>query len=306
MLNYTLQRMAQMALVIVVISLIVFLTIHLAPGDPAAVIAGDQASQAELEAVRARYGLSDPLPVQYWNWVRRIVRGDFGISHRAGRAVWPDLADAFPISMKLALLGLVVAVGLGVPLGVVAAVHRGSAVDLAVMGASVAGMSVPVFWISLLLILLFSLRLNWLPSSGWGTWAHYVLPVFSISLASMALLARMTRAMMAEVLLEDYVRTARAKGVRQRSVLYRHALRNALPPIITVIGLRLGLLVGGAVITETVFAVPGLGRMIVQAVSWRDYPVVQGGVLLIALAVSLINLLVDLVYLLLDPRIRYA
>jgi peptide/nickel transport system permease protein len=298
--------MAQMALVIVVISLIVFLTIHLAPGDPAAVIAGDQASQAELEAVRARYGLSDPLPVQYWNWVRRIVRGDFGISHRAGRAVWPDLADAFPISMKLALLGLVVAVGLGVPLGVVAAVHRGSAVDLAVMGASVAGMSVPVFWISLLLILLFSLRLNWLPSSGWGTWAHYVLPVFSISLASMALLARMTRAMMAEVLLEDYVRTARAKGVRQRSVLYRHALRNALPPIITVIGLRLGLLVGGAVITETVFAVPGLGRMIVQAVSWRDYPVVQGGVLLIALAVSLINLLVDLVYLLLDPRIRYA
>lgn len=300
------QRVLQMALVVAVISVIVFLTIHLAPGDPAAVIAGDQASQAELQAVRERYGLSDPLPVQYWNWVRRIVRGDFGISHRAGRAVWPDLAHAFPISMKLAFWGLVVAVGVGVPLGIVAAVHRGRLLDLAVMGGSVAGMSLPVFWISLLLILLFSLRLSWLPSSGWGTLAHYVLPVFSISLASMALLARMTRAMIAEVLLEDYVRTARAKGVGTGAVLYRHALRNALPPIVTVIGLRLGLLIGGAVITETVFAVPGLGRMIVQAVSWRDYPVVQGGVLLIAVAVSLINLLVDLVYLLLDPRIRYA
>lgn len=306
MLGYTLQRIGQMLAVIVVISILVFLTIHLAPGDPAAVIGGEQASQAELEAIRARYGLKDSLPVQYWNWARRLLQGDFGISHRAGRAVWPDLAQAFPISLKLAFWGLVVAVGIGIPLGILAAVHRGRLMDLAVMGVSIAGMSVPVFWISLLLILLFSLRLHWLPSSGWGTFTHYVLPVFSISLASLALLARMTRAMMVEVLLEDYVRTARAKGTAERNVLYRHALRNALPPIVTVIGLRLGLLVGGAVITETVFAVPGLGRMIVQAVTWRDYPVVQGGVLLIAVSVSLINLAVDLIYLLLDPRIRYA
>jgi len=174
------------------------------------------------------------------------------------------------------------------------------------MGLAVAGMSMPVFWISLLMILLFSLRLGWLPSSGWGGLPAAILPVFSVSLASLALVARMTRSLMVELLLEDFVRTAWAKGLPGRMVLFKHALRNALPPIVTVVGLRLGLLVGGAVITETVFAIPGLGRLIVQAVNLRDYPVVQGGVLLIALAVIGINLLVDVIYLMLDPRIRYA
>ena len=306
MLAFLMRRTVEGLLTIVGLSLLVFFSLHLAPGDPAALIAGDQAREEELVVIRQRYGLNDSLPVQYLNWVLRVARGDFGYSHWGERPVGPDLARAFPISMGLAFGGLIVAVLLGVPAGVVAAVRRDGLLDLGIMGMSVAGMSMPVFWVALLLLLLFSVRLGWLPSSGWGTFSHYILPVFSVSLASLALLARMTRSLMVELLLEDFVRTARAKGLASRAVFYKHALRNALPPLVTVIGLRLGLLVGGAVITETVFAVPGLGRMIVQAVNQRDFPIVQGGVLLIALAVIAINFAVDLLYLVLDPRIRYT
>jgi len=306
MIAYLSRRVVEGALTIVGLSLLVFLSLHLAPGDPASLIAGNQAREEELAVIRRQYGLDDPLPLQYWNWVTRIVRGDFGVSHWGDRPVGPELARAFPISMTLALGGLAVAVVLGIPAGVLAAVRRDGFLDLSIMGLAVAGMSMPVFWISLLLILLFALRMGVLPSSGWGTVSHAILPVFSVSLASLALLARMTRSLMVELLLEDFVRTARAKGLAARIVFYKHALRNALPPLVTVIGLRLGLLVGGAVITETVFAVPGLGRMIVQAVNQRDFPIVQGGVLLIALAVIVINFAVDLLYLILDPRIRYA
>jgi len=306
MFAFIIRRSLEGALTVFGLSLLVFLSLHLAPGDPAAMIAGDQAREEELVVIRQRYGLNDSLPVQYWNWVARVLRGDFGTSHWGDRPVGPDLARAFPISMSLALGGLAVAVAVGIPAGVLAAVRRDGLLDLSIMGLAVAGMSMPVFWVSLLAILLFSLRLGWLPSSGWGTLPHFILPILSVSLASLALLARMTRSLMVELLLEDFVRTARAKGLASRVVFYRHALRNALPPLATVIGLRLGLLVGGAVITETVFAVPGLGRMIVQAVNQRDFPVVQGGVLLIALAVIVINFAVDLVYLVLDPRIRYA
>jgi len=306
MFAFIIRRSLEGALTVFGLSLLVFLSLHLAPGDPAAMIAGDQAREEELVVIRQRYGLNDSLPLQYWNWVARVLRGDFGTSHWGDRPVGPDLARAFPISMSLALGGLAVAVAVGIPAGVLAAVRRDGLLDLSIMGLAVAGMSMPVFWVSLLAILLFSLRLGWLPSSGWGTLPHFILPILSVSLASLALLARMTRSLMVELLLEDFVRTARAKGLASRVVFYRHALRNALPPLATVIGLRLGLLVGGAVITETVFAVPGLGRMIVQAVNQRDFPVVQGGVLLIALAVIVINFAVDLMYLLLDPRIRYA
>lgn len=306
MIAYLSRRVVEGALTIVGLSLLVFLSLHLAPGDPASLIAGNQAREEELAVIRRQYGLDDPLPIQYWNWVTRIVRGDFGVSHWGDRPVGPELARAFPISMTLALGGLAVAVALGIPAGVLAAVRRDGFLDLSIMALAVAGMSMPVFWISLLLILLFALRMGVLPSSGWGTVSHAILPVFSVSLASLALLARMTRSLMVELLLEDFVRTARAKGLAARIVFYKHALRNALPALVTVIGLRLGLLVGGAVITETVFAVPGLGRMIVQAVNQRDFPIVQGGVLLIALAVIVINFAVDLLYLILDPRIRYA
>ncbi|MGH2405269.1 MAG: ABC transporter permease, partial [bacterium] len=256
MLGYVVRRFAEGVLTILGLSLLVFLSLHLAPGDPAAIIAGNQAREEELVVIRQRYGLNDPLPVQYWSWATRVIRGDFGTSHWGERPVGPELARAFPISISLALGGLAVAVAVGIPVGVLAAVRRDGVVDLSIMGLAVAGMSMPVFWISLLLILLFSLRLGLLPSSGWGTLPHAILPVFSVSLASLALLARMTRSLMVELLLEDFVRTARAKGLASRIVFYKHALRNALPPLVTVIGLRLGLLVGGAVITETVFAVP--------------------------------------------------
>lgn len=306
MLAFLIRRSLEGVLTVFGLSLLVFLSLHLAPGDPAAMIAGNQAREEELVVIRQRYGLNDPLPVQYWTWVARVVQGDFGTSHWGDRPVGPELARAFPVSLSLALGGLAVAVAVGIPAGVLAAVRRDGLLDLSIMGLAVAGMSMPVFWISLLLILLFALRLGWLPSSGWGTVPHYILPIFSVSLASLALLARMTRSLMVELLLEDFVRTAWAKGLESRIVFYKHALRNALPPLVTVVGLRLGLLVGGAVITETVFAVPGLGRMIVQAVNQRDFPVVQGGVLLIAVAVIAISFAVDLLYLFLDPRIRYA
>jgi ABC-type dipeptide/oligopeptide/nickel transport system permease component len=235
----------------------------------------------------------------------RLLRGDFGVSYRGGRPVWPDLAGAFPVSVQLALGGLAIAVAVGVPAGVVAAVRRDGFTDVTVMSLAVAGISIPTFWISLLLILLFSVELRWLPSSGWGTLRHAILPVFCISLSSLALLARLTRAAMVEVLFEDYVRTARAKGLAERLVRYRHALRNTLLPIVTVIGLRFGALAGGAVIIESIFAVPGVGRLVVTAVANRDFPIVQGGVLLIAAVISLVNLGVDLAYLVLDPRLRY-
>ncbi|MBM3449488.1 MAG: ABC transporter permease [Armatimonadetes bacterium] len=306
MLAYVLRRLGHVLVTLIGISIIVFVSLHLTPGDPAAMLGGSQASDEEIAQLRKIYGLNQPLPVQYLSWAGRVLHGDFGISFRAGRPIGPDLAHAFPISVYLALGGLFLAVAIGIPAGVLAAVHRDRAIDLTVMGLSVAGMSMPVFWISLIMVLFFSLQLGWLPSSGWGEFRHFILPAVSISLASLALLARMTRSMMVEAMLEDFVRTARAKGAPDRSVQYKHALRSVLPPIVTAIGLRFGLLVGGAVITETVFSVPGLGRMVVQAVGARDFPTVQGGVLLIAAAVSIINLAVDLLHVFVDPRVRYT
>lgn len=305
MFRFTVGRLGGGGLTLIGVSILVFLSVHLAPGDPAAMIAGPQASEDEIRVIRERFQLDDPLPTQYFNWAARIVRGDFGISYRGGRPVWPDLASAFPVSVQLALGGLAIAVAIGIPAGVLAAVRRGRVADAAVMSLAVAGISIPTFWISLLLILLFAVHLRWLPSSGWGSLSHAILPVFCISLSSLALLARLTRTAMIEVLLEDYVRTARAKGLAERMVRYRHALRNTLLPIVTVIGLRFGALAGGAVIIESIFAVPGVGRLIVAAVANRDFPMVQGGVLLVAAVISLVNLGVDLAYLVLDPRSRY-
>jgi ABC-type dipeptide/oligopeptide/nickel transport system permease component len=306
MLRYTAGRLGGGLITLLGVSVVVFLSLHLAPGDPATIIAGPQASEDEIRQIREQFRLDDPLPTQYGNWAARIARGDFGVSYRGGRPVWPDLASAFPVSVQLALGGLGLAILIGVPAGVLAAVRRDGIADAAVMSVAVAGISLPTFWISLLLILLFSVELRWLPSSGWGTLRHAILPVFCISLSSLALLARLTRAAMVEVLFEDYVRTARAKGLAERIVRYRHALRNTLLPIVTVIGLRFGALAGGAVIIESIFAVPGVGRLVVVAVSNRDFPVVQGGVLLIAAVITLVNLSVDLAYVFLDPRITYG
>jgi peptide/nickel transport system permease protein len=304
-LRFTTSRLAAGLFTLLGVSVLVFLSLHLAPGDPAAIIAGPQAGEGEIRVIRQQFRLDDPLPIQYLNWAGRVLRGDFGVSYRGNRLVGPDLRSAFPVSLNLALAGLALAVVVGVPAGVLAAVRRKGFTDVVVMSLAVAGVSIPTFWIALLLILLFSLQLRWLPSAGWGTWQHAVLPVFCISLSSLALLARLTRSAMVEVLMEDYVRTARAKGLPELRVRYGHALRNTLLPIVTIVGLRFGALAGGAAIIETIFAVPGLGRLIVTAVASRDFPVVQGGVLLIAAVITVVNLGVDLVYVVLDPRIRY-
>ncbi|MGQ0569029.1 MAG: ABC transporter permease [Armatimonadota bacterium] len=305
MLRYAAHRLGAGVVTLVGVSLLVFLSLHLAPGDPAAIIAGPQAGEDEIRSIRQEFQLDDPLPTQYVTWLNRIVHGDFGVSYRGGRPVGPDLATAFPVSLRLALAGLALAVIVGVPAGVLAAVRRDGFVDVTVMSLAVAGISIPTFWIALLLVLLFSVQLRWLPSSGWGTLEHAILPVFCISLGSLALLARLTRSVMVEILFEDYVRTARAKGLPEPVVRYRHALRNTLLPVVTVIGLRFGALAGGAAIIETIFAIPGLGRMIVAAVASRDFPAVQGGVLVIAAVITIVNLSVDLLYVILDPRIRY-
>lgn len=306
MLGYIARRLGQAVATMIGVTILVFLSLHIAPGDPAALIAGDEASQEDLQRIRVYYGLDRPLPVQYLNWAWGILRGNFGTSHRGGAPVGPDLLAALRVTLILSAGALAFAIAIGIPVGLIAGVRRDGPFDLTVMGVAIFGMSMPLFWVSLLLVLEFSLRLGWLPSAGWGTFRHFIMPALALSLSSLALIARMTRATMVEVLLEDYVRTARAKGLKEFFILLKHALPNALPPVVTVIGLRFGLLVGGAVITETVFAVPGVGRLVVQGVSQRDFPVVQSGVLVIALMVSVISLLVDLSLSILDPRIRYA
>jgi peptide/nickel transport system permease protein len=305
-LAYVVRRLVQAAVTMLGVTLLVFLSLHIAPGDPAVLIAGDEASQEDLQRIRVYYGLDRPLPVQYLSWAWGIVHGNFGTSHRGGAPVGPDLLAAFRVTLILSLGALALAAVVGIPIGLLAGTRRDGPFDLAVMGLSILGMSMPVFWVALVMVLAFSLRLGWLPSAGWGTFKHFIMPCLALSLTSLALIARMTRATVVEVLLEDYVRTARAKGLAQLVLLLKHAFPNALPPVVTIIGLRFGLLVGGAVITETVFAVPGLGRLVIQGVSQRDFPVVQSGVLVIALMVGVISLLVDLSLSIMDPRIRYA
>ena len=306
MLPFAMQRLTQAVFALLGVSFVVFLSLYLAPGDPALLLAGPQAESSQVEAIRERYRLGDPLILQYTTWLSRVIQGDLGTSFRGGRSVWSDVARAYPISLTLASIALLLAITVGIPAGVLAATRRNTAVDFGIMAGAVAGISIPTFWLALMLVLLFSLELRILPSSGWGTVRHAVLPVFCLSLSSLALIARMTRAVMVETLAQDFVRTARAKGLGEPRIRYGHALANALLPIITIVGLRFGLLAGGAVIIETVFAIPGMGTMIVRGVSARDFPVVQGGVLIIALTISLVNLLVDLLYAALDPRIRYT
>lgn len=303
--EFIIRRLWQAILTIIVVSIIVFGSLHLAPGDPAIVIGGNEATAEQIEQIRTRFGLDQPFSVQYTKWLSRVVVGDFGLSQRTNRPVAPDLLSAFKVSLQLGGVALLFAVFGGIPIGILAALKRGKPVDTLIMTISVGGMSIPGFWLALLLVLLFSLRLGVLPSSGWGTWKHIILPAFVLGLPSLALFARMTRATMAEALLEDYILTARSGGVPETEILFNNTLRNVLLPVVTVIGLRFGFLVAGVVITETVFAIPGAGRMLVSGVSQRDFPVVQGTVLVISVVITLTNLFVDLLYGYLDPRIRY-
>jgi ABC-type dipeptide/oligopeptide/nickel transport system permease component len=297
-------RLGSAALAVLGVCTLVFLLIHLVPGDPVEVMLGEGASAADREALRSALGLDRPLGEQYLAYLDRLVRLDLGVSLHDRRPVADLLRERVGPTLELALAALALAVLIALPLGMLAAQHRGGLLDRAAMGFALIGAAIPNFWLGPLLILLFSLWLGWTPVSGREGALSLVLPALTLGTGLAAVLARMVRASLLEVLGEDYVRTARAKGLGPVAVLWRHALRNAWLPILTLVGLQLGALLAGAVITETVFAWPGLGSLLVEAIQQRDYPVVQGAVLLISLTYVLVNAATDLGYGLLDPRIR--
>jgi peptide/nickel transport system permease protein len=315
MLRFVFSRLAAVVPVLFVVSCVVFLILRLAPGDPAAVIAGNSATTADIEQIRARLGLDRSLPVQFGIWLGRVLQGDLGYSYFLNKPVTELIAQRLEPTASLAIGTILLAVLIAVPLGAIAAARMGGWVDRALSVLSVAGFSIPVFVTGYVLIYLFSIQLDWLPVQGYrplggkeglAGWArHLILPWAALSIIYVALIARITRAAVSEALTEDYIRTARAKGVSEQVVLIRHALRNAAVPIVTVIGIGVALLIGGVVVTETVFAIPGLGSLTVDVVLNRDFPVIQGLVMFFAVVYVLINLLVDLSYLALDPRIRY-
>jgi ABC-type dipeptide/oligopeptide/nickel transport system permease component len=304
MLAFLSGRVLQAIPVLFGVSLAVFLMVHLIPGDPAALIAGTEATRADVENVRQSLGLDRPLPTQYISFVGKALAGDFGKSFRTGQPVLEEIMPRYLNTVALGAIAIAIAVVIGMASGIVSAVRRHTAFDNAALLLSLAGVSMPTFFLGLLLMLVFSVWLNWLPLSGKDTWLHYILPAITLSTASIAVISRIMHASLIEVLGEDYVRTARAKGQRESLVIWRHAVRNALIPVVTVSGLQLGYLLGGAVVTETVFAWPGLGRLLVQSILARDFPVVQAAVLLLATTFVVINLVTDLIYGLLDPRIR--
>ena len=317
MLQFLLRRILAVLPVLFVVSLVVFLILRLAPGDPAAVIAGNSATNDDIAKIQVQLGLDRSIPVQYGIWMGNVFRGDLGFSYYLNKPVTELIAQRVEPTLSLAFGTVILALLIAVPLGTVAAWRMGGWLDRLLSGFSVAGFSVPVFVIGYLLIYLFAIRLEWLPVQGYksisgpsaaGPWAwmrQLILPWMTLAMIYVALIARVTRASVSEALTEDYIRTARAKGISETAVLLRHALANAAVPIVTVVGIGIALLIGGVVVTETVYAIPGLGSLTVDAVLNRDFPVIQGLVLLFSVSYVLINLLVDLSYLVLDPRIRY-
>jgi peptide/nickel transport system permease protein len=296
-----------------VVALAVFALLHVTPGDPAVIIAGDYATTEDIARIRTRLGLDQPFATQVGLWVGRVVRGDLGTSIFSGLPVATLIGQRAATTAWLTLFAMLISVGVGVPVGVIAAWRRGSWVDRGVMVFAVSGFSMPTFWLGFILVYLFAITTGWLPVQGYqpvaaGLWpflSHLILPAVTLSVVYMALIARMTRASMLGVLAEDYIRTAFAKGLAPRGVLVRHALKNASLPVVTIIGIGFALLIGGAVVTESVFALPGLGRLTVDAIVRRDYPVIQGVLLVVSGVYVLINLGVDVLYVILDPRIRY-
>ena len=313
MLAYIAKRLVATIPVMAVVAVVAFLILRLTTGDPAAIIAGDNATSQDVAAIREKLGLDRPLPEQFVIWIGRLLRGDLGESFFFKKQVSELIAERVEPTVALAISTLIIAVVISVPLGVVAAVRRGTWVDRALMGFSVFGFSVPVFVIGYVLIYVFAIELAWLPVQGYqrfrdgigGFLQRLILPSVTLAIVYVALIARITRASVLEVLGADYVRTARAKGLAELPVLARHVVRNAAVPIVTVIGLGVALLIGGVVVTESVYSIPGLGRLTVDAVLARDYPTIQAVILLFSVVYVVINLLIDLAYVLLDPRIRY-
>jgi peptide/nickel transport system permease protein len=333
--RYIAKRLLNLLPVILGITLLVFAFLHLIPGDPAITMLGDRATPQQVEALRERMGLNQPLPLQYFKFLWDLIRLDFGTSIITGVPIAEEIRIRWPATFELSVAAMLVASILGIPAGVLAAVRKNSFVDNLTMSGSLLGVSLPVYWLGLLLIYFFAVNLNWLPPSGrlsidagfsfkaitgfyvldallqldfkalQDVLVHLILPALTLGTIPLAILARITRSAMLEVLSQDYIRTARAKGLLERWVIFKHALKNALLPVVTIIGLQFGTLLGGAILTETIFSWPGIGSWIYEGILNRDYPVVQGGVVFVAVAFVLINLIVDLSYAFLDPRIQY-
>ena len=305
MLRYIVRRVLFLIPVLLGVAFCVFTLLYLTPGDPARMVLGDLATEEAVQEFRNREGLNDPFLVQFGNYVwKAVTKGDIGRSYVTKRSVAQEVLAAFPATLKLSALAMLIAILVGLPCGILSAIKQYSLFDTVTMIFAMIGLSMPVFWLGLLLILLFSVHLRWLPSSGFGTFKAMILPAVSLSAQAISMVTRMTRSSMLEVIRADYIRTARAKGQKESIVIWVHALHNALIPVVTLCGLQFGHLLAGAILTESIFAIPGIGRLMVSSIMQRNYPVVQGGVLFIAIAFSIVNLLVDLVYAYIDPRIK--
>jgi len=303
--TYVLRRLAQSALTLLGVSVLVFVILRVLPGDPARMLLPDGAPESAVAELNRQLGLREPLVVQYGLFLGSVARGDFGQSFQYRAPALRVVLERLPATVHLTLAAMLITIAAGVPLGIFTAVRRGTRYDVAGTIVAVLGQSLPNFWLGIMLILLFGVALRWLPTSGFAGWTSLVLPAVTLAAFPTALVARLTRSSMLEILNRDYIRTGRAKGLAERRVVFRHALRNAAIPVLTVIGLQIGALLGGAVITESIFAWPGMGKLIVDAIFFRDFPVVQTVLILSATVFVVINLAVDLLYTVIDPRIRY-
>ena len=305
MLKYIIRKLLLMIPVLIGLTIFIFLILHLAPGEPVDLIVGPNATPEVYENVKESLGLNKSLPTQYFIFLKNLLKGDLGRSILQNRPVSELILERFPVTFKLGILSLLLSFAIAVPIGVIAAINRNTYLDYLSMTGALIGISMPTFWFALVLLYFFAYRLGWFPISGYGTVQHLILPVITVGLTDAAVTARMVRSSMLEVIGQDYVRTARAKGVHENKVMGKHALKNALIPVITLLGMRVGWIFGGSVILETVFSIPGIGRLIVDGIFSRDYPVVQGSILVLAASVLVGNLIADILYAVVDPRIKY-
>ena len=303
--QYVIRRLLELIPVFLSVTAIVFLMLHLIPGDPAEILGGEEATIEDIQAIREQLGLDKPLFIQYLTYMKNIFKGDLGNSMRTRRPVLREIMDRYPNTLLLAACSVVIMIFLGITTGILSAIKQQSWLDNISMVVALFGVSMPVFWLGLMLMLFFSVHLGMFPTTGIGTFKHLVLPSLALGASATAVVARLTRSSMLEVIRQDYIRTARAKGLNEPTVILRHALKNALIPVVTIVFLRFGALLGGAVLTETVFAWPGIGWLMIDGIWARDYPVVQGCILMIAVSFVMINLITDLLYAFIDPRIRY-
>ncbi len=306
MLRYTVKRIVGVIPTLIIVVTFVFFFVRMIPGDPARLVAGEQATLDAVEAVRVQLGLDKPVPVQYLKYVGGLLKGDLGMSLRTKRPVLEEVAARYGNTMALTIASLAWSSALGIILGVWSGKNRGKWQDFTGMTVAVSGISLPNFWIGFLLIMLFSVKLRWLPTTGAGSWKNLILPAITLGTSIAAIIARFTRSSIVEVLKEDYIRTARAKGLKEKAVTWGHAFRNSMISVVTVVGLQFGFLLGGSVVTEAVFAYPGLGQLLVESVNYRDYPAIQSLILIFSLQFIIINLIVDILYAVLNPEIKMS